>query len=127
MTVQETFREFSFEAAHATPPYSGLHGHSFRVLVALQGEPDPVFGWSHNLYEVEPLLDEVKEIVDHKYLNDVSGLEVPTLENVTRWMWVELNRRLRGVERVTVRRGNDGQAEGCTITNASPMAAAAHA
>ena len=115
-TTQETFREFSFEAAHATPPYSGLHGHSFRVAVALTGVPDPIFGWSHNLYEVDPLIDEVRGMVDHKYLNDVPGLETPTLENVTRWMWTELDRRLLGVDKVTVRRGNDGQAEGCTIS-----------
>ncbi len=43
MTMQETFREFSFEAAHQTPPFSTLHGHSFRVLVTLHGEFDPVF------------------------------------------------------------------------------------
>ena len=116
MTAQETFREFSFEAAHATPPYSGLHGHSFRVSVSLHGEPDPVFGWSHNLYEVDPVFEEVKSLVDHKYLNDVPGLETPTLENVTRWMWAQLDQRLAGVGKVTVRRGNDGQAEGCTVS-----------
>src|ERR1700712_899917 len=107
MIAQETFREFSFEAAHATPPYSELHGHSFRVSVSLHGEPVPVFGWSHNLYEVEPLLDQVKGLVDHKCLNDVPGLETPTLENVTRWMWTQLDQRLSGVGKVTVRRGND--------------------
>lgn len=116
MPTQETFCEFSFEAAHATPPYSGLHGHSFQVRIALRGEPDPVFGWSHNLYEVEPMVDEVRRLVDHRYLNDVPGLEVPTLENLTRWMWDELTRRVAGVERVTVRRGNDGAAEGCTVS-----------
>lgn len=116
MTMQETFREFSFEAAHQTPPFSTLHGHSFRVLVTLHGEPDPVFGWSHNLYEVEPLIEQVKGLVDHKYLNDVPGLEMPTLENLTRWLWTELDQRLAGVGRVTVRRGNDGQTEGCTVS-----------
>ena len=49
----ETFVEFTFEAAHQIPPYSGMHGHSFKVVVYLNGKPDPVFGWTHNLYDVE--------------------------------------------------------------------------
>ena len=60
--------------------------------------------------------------MDHKYLNDVPGLETPTLENLTHWLWAELDSRLTGVGRVTVRRGNDGQAEGCTVSRQSETA-----
>ena len=109
----ETYLEFSFEAAHATPPYSTLHGHSFRAKVVLSGEPDPVYGWSHNLYEVEPVIEAVRRELDHKYLNDVPGLAVPTLENVTRWLWHRLEGSLEGLQRVELRRGAEGHSEGC--------------
>ena len=114
----ETFKQFTFEAAHQTPPYSGLHGHSFTVSVFLKGEPDPVFGWSHNLDEVEAAFASVRSQIDHKYLNDVEGLAVPTLENVTNWLFVRLSNTLKGVDRVVVRRGQEGNAEGCTISAA---------
>jgi 6-pyruvoyltetrahydropterin/6-carboxytetrahydropterin synthase len=112
-TRNETFTEFTFEAAHTTPPFSGLHGHSFRVEVFLKGTPDPTYGWSHNLYEVSEKIDALKRVVDHKYLNDIDGLEVPSLENVARWVWRKLASEIPGVDRVIVRRGHTGQTEGC--------------
>ena len=114
--MQETFKEFTFEAAHQTPPHSGLHGHSFRVEVVLTGERDPVFGWTHNLYEVAPKVEAVRQQLDHRYLNEIEGLETPTLENITRWIWTKLDADIPGVARVVVRRGSEGQVEGCTYS-----------
>jgi len=111
----ETFKQFTFEAAHQTPPYSSLHGHSFKVCVYLRGNPDPVYGWSHNLSDVESAVEAVRREIDHKYLNDIEGLEIPTLENVTAWLFSRLSGALSGVDRVVVQRGMDGQAEGCMI------------
>jgi 6-pyruvoyltetrahydropterin/6-carboxytetrahydropterin synthase len=109
----ETFKEFTFEAAHKTEPFEGLHGHSFRVRVVLTGPTDPVYGWSHNLYEIEASVESVRKRVDHKYLNDVEGLSVPTIENVAMWLWRQLDALLPGVDRVEVSRGASGHAEGC--------------
>lgn len=115
----ETLKEFTFEAAHQLPPFSGLHGHSFLVQVFLRGEPDPVYGWSHNLYEVEKVVEKVRLKVDHTYLNDIEGLKHPSLENVARWIWTQLANDLDGLDRVVVRRGPDGLAEGCTYSGRS--------
>jgi len=115
--MQQTSKEFVFEAAHKTPPYSELHGHSFRVEIILTGEPDPVFGWSHNLDNVEIVVDVVRRELDHRYLNDIEGLSVPTLENLTRWIWHRFHSRLQGLERVTVRRGLPGVSEGCSYSS----------
>ena len=88
----ETFVEFTFEAAHQIPPYSGMHGHSFKVVVYLNGKPDPVFGWTHNLYDVEAAMTATKNQLDHSYLNEIEGLEVPSLENVAYWIWHRLDK-----------------------------------
>lgn len=112
----ETLKEFTFEAAHQLPPFSGLHGHSFMVQVFMRGPADPVFGWSHNLYEVEKSIDKVRLRVDHTYLNDIPGLENPSLENVAKWLWQALGQEIQGLDRIVVRRGPDGQAEGCTYS-----------
>lgn len=114
--MSETFVEFTFEAAHQIPPHSGLHGHSFRAVVYLRGKPDPTYGWTHNLYEVEPVLTATKDLLDHRYLNDIAGLEIPTLENIARWIWSRLDKELSGLDRVIVRRGVDGMGEGCSYS-----------
>ena len=110
----ETFKEFTFEAAHQTPPFSTLHGHTFHVTVFLRGEPDATYGWSHNLFEVETVVDDVRRQIDHRYLNEIEGLDMPSLENVARWLWNELDNRIAGLDRVRIMRGMDGQREGCS-------------
>src|SRR5207302_3336707 len=74
----EVFKEFTFEAAHRIAPYSDVHGHSFSVEITLRGAPDPEFGWVTSLSEVDPRVRLVQQALDHKYLNDVEGLEVPS-------------------------------------------------
>lgn len=109
----ETFREFTFEAAHRTEPFEGLHGHSFKARVYLTGEADSRYGWSHNFYELDDVFTEVKKLVDHRYLNDLEGLSVATLENLARWIWSRFNERMIGLDRVVLSRGLPGQMEGC--------------
>jgi 6-pyruvoyltetrahydropterin/6-carboxytetrahydropterin synthase len=108
----EMFHEFNFEAAHRTTPDTPLHGHTFKVKVTLTGEPVPVFGWSHDLLVVEPIIAGVRSRLDHTYLNDIDGLETPTLENVAHWIWTQLDPQIEGLDRVEVRRGLEGAGEG---------------
>ena len=105
-------KEFGFEAAHQTPGAT-LHGHSFQVEVALTGSRHPVFGWTHDLNEVEPIFAAVRSELDHRYLNDIEGLAIPTIENVARWIWERLQPQLTGLQHVAVRRGTPGHSEGC--------------
>lgn len=118
MRPMETFVEFSFEAAHTTPPYPHPHGHTFRAQVVLTGTPVPVYGWSHDLTEVEPVIYAVRDKLDHKYLNDLPGLAMPTLENIASWIWHELDGKLAGLDRVELRRGAHGHGEGCVVRGA---------
>lgn len=112
----ETYKEFTFEAAHQLQPFSGLHGHSFKVRVTFEGPPDAVFGWPANLYEVEPRIEQVQKILDHTYLNDVEGLSIPSLENIAVWIWEKLKPHCPELAQIAISRGADGQAEGCRYT-----------
>lgn len=73
---------FGFEAAHFLPRLPDdhkckrMHGHSFSVEVA--------FADSTN---ADTLLHDVYRALDHRCLNDVEGLENPTSEHVSRWIW----------------------------------------
>jgi 6-pyruvoyl-tetrahydropterin synthase len=65
---------------------------------------------------VEPVVHAVRDKLDHKYLNDLPGLAMPTLENVAAWIWRELEGKLMGLDRVELRRGADGHGEGCVFS-----------
>ena len=113
--MQETFTEFTFDAAHKTTPDTPLHGHTFRARIFLTGERDPKFGWSHDLLSVHGVVEKLKTRIDHSYLNEIEGLELPTLENTARWIFDALSREIAGVDRVTLDRGAAGFMEGCTV------------
>ena len=122
----EIFKEFTFEAAHqlgANVPdghrYANVHGHSFKAEIYLRGTPEAETGWICDLAQVEAALEPVRAALDHRYLNEVDGLEVPTLENITRWIAGRIRDDLPDLHRVTVRRGTCG--EGCTFFVQRPL------
>lgn len=122
--MYEIFKEFTFEAAHHLAvnvadghPYAKLHGHSFKVEVFLKGEKDKDKNWLCDFAEIERQIVALRRELDHNYLNDIDGLEVPTLENISRWIWDRLHDELAGLERVLVRRGSCG--EGCAFSNSA--------
>jgi 6-pyruvoyltetrahydropterin/6-carboxytetrahydropterin synthase len=117
--MQETFTEFTFDAAHKTTPETPLHGHTFRVRVVLVGDRDPRFGWSHDLLSVHEVVEKLKTRIDQSYLNEIEGLELPTLENTAQWIFDTLSRELAGIDRVTLERGAAGFIEGCTVGSRS--------
>jgi 6-pyruvoyltetrahydropterin/6-carboxytetrahydropterin synthase len=93
----EIFREFTFEAAHRLPNVpeghkcARLHGHSFRVEVHVAGEVDPATGWVMDFADVKRAFTPLYDQLDHRYLNDVPGLENPTSEILAQWIWQRLS------------------------------------
>jgi len=101
-------REFGFEAAHHLPQAPQghkcrrLHGHSFRVEIAVEGEVDPVTGWFLDYGVIREKLEPIRLLLDHYCLNDIAGLENPTSEHLARWVWERLKPGLASLARVTV-------------------------
>ena len=110
--------EFGFDAAHrftAAPRghrYRRLHGHSFRVEVALRGAARQPTGFVSDFAGVEKACLALRDKLDHALLNDIPGLGEPSLENLCVWIWGKLAPKLDGLARVTVRRDSLGQS--CT-------------
>ena len=96
----ELRKTFQFEAAHLLPhlPKSHkcrrLHGHSFKVDVVVAGECDPKLGWVMDYANISDAFKPIWERLDHNYLNEVSGLENPTSENIAVWIWKKLKPKL---------------------------------
>lgn len=105
----EIFKEFTIEAAHRLPGLppqhkcARLHGHSFRITVYVRGSVDPHCGWIMDFADLSAAFAPLFERLDHRYLNEVQGLENPTSERLAQWIWRELDPRLPGLARVVVR------------------------
>ena len=118
--------EFWFDAAHqfhhmpVGHKYQGLHGHSFRAEIAVAGQPDPTSGFIVDFADLEAAGDSIRERLDHRFLNEIEGLESPSLEHLARFVWRQLKPRLPGLSRVAIRR--DSHRQGCVYTG-EPVAA----
>ncbi len=101
-------KTFQFEAAHLLPllpedhKCRRLHGHSFKVEVVVEGECDPELGWLMDYAEVSRAFKPLWEQLDHRYLNEVAGLENPTSEVIAVWIWERLRPELPLLAEITV-------------------------
>jgi 6-pyruvoyltetrahydropterin/6-carboxytetrahydropterin synthase len=113
----EISQEFGFDAAHwlgnGAAENRRLHGHSFYAEVTLRGEADPATGTLRDFGEVKRVLEDIREALDHRLLNEIEGLGVPTLENLARYIYVRAKAGLPEVARVKLRRPSYGQT--CTF------------
>ena len=106
--MTEIFKDFVFEAAHRLPNVPAghkcgrLHGHSFRVRICVRGPVGEHTGWVLDFAEVKSAFQPSYDLLDHNYLNDISGLENPTSEVVARWIFERLRGVLPGISRVEV-------------------------
>jgi 6-pyruvoyltetrahydropterin/6-carboxytetrahydropterin synthase len=112
----EISQEFAFDAAHYLDEGAArnrrLHGHSFYAEVTLRGTPDAATGFLRDLGEVERVLKDIRDSLDHRLLNEVEDLGAPTLENLARYIYGRAKAVLPEVVRVKLRRPSCGQS--CT-------------
>jgi 6-pyruvoyltetrahydropterin/6-carboxytetrahydropterin synthase len=105
----EIWKEFAFEAAHRLPHVPAghkcarLHGHSFRVEVHVEGALTEPEGWVMDFGDLKAAWKPLDEALDHRYLNDIPGLENPTSEVLARWIWERLRPALPGLTEIVVR------------------------
>jgi len=101
-------KHFRFEAAHVLPHHPGkcsrLHGHSYRLEVAVRGplqEHGPAQGMVLDFDEISELVRPlVVERLDHASLNDV--LSNPTAEHIAFWIWDALAEKLPQLDEIVV-------------------------
>lgn len=105
-----------FDAAHflddgpEARPYARMHGHSFTLEAAIEGEPDPKTGWIADFADIAEAMEDLREALDHRLLNEVEGLGRPTLENICRFAAARLRARFPGLRQVRVARPSNGEA-----------------
>ena len=116
----ELRQKFFFEAAHLLlrqidPDISKrIHGHTYHAEIAVSGQPDAESGMMLDLAVVRAEIARVRQLLDHRMLNEVAGLGLPTLENLCAFIFQELVKSLPTLVRVTVERPASGDA--CTLS-----------
>lgn len=106
--MTEVFRRFGFEAAHRLPNVPAghkcarLHGHSFEVTVHVAGDVGAESGWVLDFADIDAAMAPVRDRLDHRYLNEIEGLENPTSEVLAAWIWDRLATALPGLTQIVV-------------------------
>jgi 6-pyruvoyltetrahydropterin/6-carboxytetrahydropterin synthase len=101
--------DFHYDSAHFLPYVDEghkcrrMHGHTYRLTVTLKGEVDSSKGWVMDFAEVKTVVEPVLRLVDHRLLNDVTGLLNPTAEVQAQWWWNQL--RALPVSEIRLREG----------------------
>jgi 6-pyruvoyltetrahydropterin/6-carboxytetrahydropterin synthase len=105
----ELTKSFRFESAHRLPMVPAdhkchrVHGHSYVIDVTAAGEVDPAMGWLVDFGEIAARVEPVLRLeLDHRLLNDVPGLENPTSEVLSGWLWNRLKPLVPQLAAITV-------------------------
>lgn len=101
-------KEFRFEAAQTLPTAPPghkchkMHGHSFKIEIAVTGKVDPAIGWVYDHATIGRAMNPLIDLLDHSYLNEIEGLENPTIENICAWFWRKLEPQLPGLSEIVL-------------------------
>ena len=95
----EIFKRFTFEAAHQLSDYPEIHGHSYSVEVRCVG--DAADGYVIREEVMTAAVEQVRAKLDHRMLNPI--IEVPTSENIARWIWQRLKPLVPQLSRLELR------------------------
>lgn len=101
-------KDFDFESAQALPQFPEghkcrrLHGHSFKVTISVRGPVDEASGLFYDHAVISDAMRPIIAQLDHAYLNDIPGLENPTIELIVRWIWDKLHSQLPGLHEIVL-------------------------
>ncbi len=83
-------------------PCARVHGHTFRVRLVVTGAVNPTTGFVMDFADVQHAFAPVYDALDHRFLNDIHGLENPTSERLAVWIWDHLVASLPGLSAVEI-------------------------
>ncbi len=110
----ELTQSFYFEAAHTlqrayeTESSRRIHGHTYQAKVTVCGQPHAQTGMVVDLALLRQALAQVREKLDHHMLDDIADLGPATLENLCRYIYLQLQHPDWMLTRVEVSRSASG-------------------
>lgn len=112
--MHELSQRFMFEAAHTlhrefeTESSRRMHGHTYFAEISVTGNPDSATGMLVDLAVLRKVIAEVRELLDHRLLDEVSGLGLPTLENLCSFIALQMRPEIPNLSSVRVWREASG-------------------
>ena len=97
MHIVELSCDFRYEAAHWLPlvpdghQCGRMHGHSYKLTVVVRG-PVGLDGFVVDFADVKSVTNPVVKGLDHQCLNEIDGLDNPSVENQLVWLWERLSK-----------------------------------
>jgi 6-pyruvoyltetrahydropterin/6-carboxytetrahydropterin synthase len=116
--MYEISQRFFFDAAHTLArdmerdASLRVHGHTYHAEITLRGQRDVASGMVRDLGLLREDVAFLRAKLDHRMLNDIPGLEVPTLENLCAFIAQELAHLTPALAKVRVWR--EGMGDACT-------------
>ena len=90
--------------SHLPPshPCSRVHGHSFIITLTLFGPWNEELAWMYDYHDLEQKIRPILNTLDHRYLNDVPGLEKPTSEALCVYLFNKIKALVPELQKVTI-------------------------
>ncbi|EKT4483358.1 6-carboxytetrahydropterin synthase [Pseudomonas putida] len=114
VTVYELSQRFFFEAAHTlhrsieTEGSLRIHGHTYEAEVTVTGQPEAESGMLVDLGFLRSEITRVREMLDHRFLDEVNGLGSTTIENLCAFIRAQLEDSVPGLCAVMIERRASG-------------------
>lgn len=115
----EVSQKFYFEAAHTlhreidTEGSRRIHGHTYHAQVTLSGVPAAESGMIVDLGVLRREIDRVRDMLDHRFLDEIADLGPATLENLCLFIGKRLREALPNIVRISISRPASG--DSCTL------------
>ena len=103
------YKKFNIESARSIPnlpkthPCHHIHGHSFKIIISVQGDVNEQNGFVVDFQDIDDAFDPLKKELDHSYLNDIKGLQNPTSENICIWIWNKIQSSLPNIYKIEIK------------------------
>ena len=109
-------KSFYFEAAHklnitGNKENKNIHGHSYFVEIFIMDYNEQIAkrGLILDFNIFQNRINLVKKDLDHKFLNEIQGLENPTLENIGIYIYNRLKKINLNLYKISVKRKSCGE------------------
>jgi len=98
LLIMKVGKHFEFEASHILPNHPGkcsmMHGHSYKLIVAVDGIVEKDSGMVVDFSVISDIVKkEIIDKYDHRHLNDY--FDNPTAENIVKEFYNLINKNLK--------------------------------
>ncbi|MAQ43136.1 MAG: 6-carboxytetrahydropterin synthase QueD [Candidatus Marinimicrobia bacterium] len=107
------FRTYTVHSARFIPTLdsshicSQMHGHTFKIIIEIDGPIDKKTGFVMDFYDLDLIIDnKIIKRIDHKVLNDIKGLNNPSSEFLSVWVWEQLIKDIPILSSITISEDN---------------------